>query len=144
MSWGYRIAILTGSFVLFMTAMVISAFRQNFDLVTEDYYGRELVFQQQIDKQQNQSTLTTEFTYVVNDSMVSVIFPDELKGQKIVGKMLFFRPSDAKKDLLIDIELKDGVQNFSKELFSPGMYKLQIDYETSTKKYFEEKQIMIP
>ncbi len=144
MSWGYRIAILTGSFVLFMTAMVISAFRQNFDLVTEDYYGRELVFQQQIDKQQNQSTLTTEFTYVVNDSIVSVIFPNELKGQKIVGKMLFFRPSDAKKDLLIDIELKDGVQNFSKELFSLGMYKLQIDYETSTKKYFEEKQIMIP
>ena len=132
------------SFVGFMLFLVISAFRQNFDLVTEDYYGRELQFQNQIDKETNQRDLKDRLTCVVADNNVIVKFPDDLLGKRIEGEVLFFRPSDAKKDFKKTISSSaTGIQIFSKGLFSKGHYKVQLDYAVEGKKYYNEQSIMI-
>lgn len=144
MSWGYRITILTVGFVCFMTFLVISAFRQNFDLVTEDYYSKELQFQGQIDKQYNQQQLTDSLTCVVTEHAVIIKYPDEFIGKKIEGKILFFRPSDAKKDVAVAVaSAPNGIQLLQKRLFAKGMYKAQLDYSVEGKKYYYEKTIMI-
>ncbi len=131
------------SFVGFMTFLVISAFRQDFDLVTEDYYGRELQFQNQIEKQSNQMQLKDSLTCIVSDNNVILKFPDELIQNKISGEVLFFRPSDAKKDVKRLINSNNGVEVFKKELFQKGYYKVQVDYSSGGKKYYYEKSIII-
>lgn len=144
MSWGYRVTILTLGFVCFMVFLVVSAFRQNFDLVTEDYYGKELQFQNQIDKATNQRDLKDPLTCVVADNNVIIKFPDDLLGKKIQGEVLFFRPSDAKKDFKKDIASSaTGIQVFNKDLFTRGHYKVQLDYAVEGKKYYSEQSIMI-
>ena len=144
MSWGYRITILTLGFVFFMTFLVISAFRQNFDLVTEDYYGRELQFEAQIEKQKNQQGLKDSLTCVVSENNVIIKYPEEFRGKDIRGEILFFRPSDAKKDVKRAIvSASNGIQVLTGDLFSKGMYKAQLDYVVEGKKYYYEKSIMI-
>ena len=50
-NWGTGIVIFITQFVVSMSAMVFKASQQNVDLVTEDYYEKELAFQGLKDKQ---------------------------------------------------------------------------------------------
>lgn len=143
MSWGYRVTIITCCFVCFMTCMVIAAFRQNFDLVTEDYYGKELQFQSQIDKQLNHEQLKESIVLEQNNESVNVIFPSEFAKKIITGEVLLFRPSDASKDIKLKLATNgEAVRISKKELFT-GLYKVQVDYKVSGKLYYFEKEIMI-
>ncbi len=55
MGWGWRITILYSSFVVFMIGMAVMAFRQDFDLVSDDYYEEEIAYQGRIDQMTNAS-----------------------------------------------------------------------------------------
>lgn len=143
MSWGYRITILCVGFVSFMTFMVISAFRQDFDLVTEDYYGKELQFQAQIDKQKNHAALSENITHTINNDHIVLKFPKELYEKKVEGNIVFFRPSDAKKDVNIKINLKDGSQTLTRDVFSKGLYRIQIDYTVDGQGFYYEEAIVL-
>jgi len=144
MSWGYRIAILTIGFVLFMTFMVVCAFRQNFDLVAEDYYSKELKFQSQMDKQQNQMNLQQPLVCKLVEENVVVEFPKQFEKELIKGSILFFCPSDAKRDITKSINAVSGIQTFSKGLFFRGMYRVQIDYSVAGVNYYQENTLIIP
>lgn len=145
MSWGYRVTIITLSFVGFMSFLVVQAFRQNFDLVAEDYYARELKFQDQIDKQTNQNSLKDSISCTVLDKHLVVAFPAELSSQSIQGELYFFKSSDASKDLKLAIATNPGgVQIVDRSLLSQGYFHLQIDYTAGDKKYYSEKKILIP
>lgn len=145
MSWGYRITFLILGFVCFMTFLAVSAFRQNFDLVSEDYYGKELAFESQIEKQKNQQQIKEPVFYRISDDTMGVVFAKELSAKEITGDLLFFRPSDANKDRVVSILCDtNGVHKISAALLSKGMYRLQIDYAVDGKKYYSEQNIMIP
>lgn len=145
MSWGYRVTILTLGFVCFMLFLVFSAFQQTFDLVADDYYGKELKFEGQMAKQANQQHMKEPVLCTMSDSTLSIQFPTQLSGKTISGNILFFRPSDAKKDLLVPIHCSEnGVQEFLIEQFSKGLYRIQIDYLAGNTTYYSEQTIMIP
>lgn len=143
MSWGYKITLLILSFVCFMTFLVVSAFQQSFDLVAEDYYGKELKFEAQIEKQKNQQKMDEPISCIVSDTTLTVVFPKSLSAKKINGTMLFFRPSDAKKDVVLPITCIEGIQQLPLKLFSTGKYLLQIDYAAEGVKYYSEQTVMI-
>ncbi|MDB5274562.1 MAG: hypothetical protein JWO58_2929 [Chitinophagaceae bacterium] len=143
MSWGYKVTLITLSFVCLMTGLVIAAFRQNVDLVTEDYYGKELQFQSQIDKQKNYSQLQEGILCEQNDSNLVVTFTNDFKNQEIKGQALLFRPSDASKDIYLKLEPVHGVQKIDKHQLIPGLYTIQLDYTVADKSYYFEENIMI-
>jgi len=58
-SWGYKIVIGYLAFVLGILFLVYKANQQKFDLVTEDYYGEELKYQNIIDQKSNVTELST-------------------------------------------------------------------------------------
>jgi len=145
MSWGYRVTFITIGFVCFMLFLVISAFHQTFDLVAEDYYGKELKFQSQIEKQKNHQEMKEHIFCTISDSVLLIQFPKKLAANKITGDILLFRPSDARKDVMKPVSLSvNGVQAFPIRMFSKGLYRVQIDYAFEGKKYYCEQAIMIP
>lgn len=145
MSWGYRVTFITVGFVCFMLFLVFSAFQQTFDLVTEDYYGKELKFQNQIEKQTNQLAMKEQISCTVLDNNLRITFPKIVTDNTITGEVLFFRPSDSKKDVLQPIRCSaDGIQDFPIALFSKGRYQVQIDYAAGGKSYYCQQDIMIP
>jgi hypothetical protein len=144
MNWGYKIAILCLSFVAFMTFLVVSAFRQNFDLVAEDYYGKELMFQEQIEKQRNQQQLKEKVSLKVEGNVLKIKFPSELSGKIVEGEIVCFRPSDATKDVHVKIgSIRNGEKLLPLNLFVKGMYRIQVDYNSEGKKYYFEDSIIL-
>lgn len=144
MSWGYRVTILTLGFVSFMTFLVVGAFRQNFDLVTEDYYGKELKFQDQIEKQKNHQALEGSVSCTIEKGEILLRFPSDHSGKKIEGEVLFFRPSDASEDRRVEINVpENNLQVIDGGQFINGLYKVQVDYKVGDKAYYFEDAIMI-
>lgn len=142
MSWGYRVTILFSGFVLFMLFMVSKAFKSDVDLVSEDYYEKEIRYQEHIDKMNNANDMGGQIAYT--QTKEELIIKISNPGNNPIGEITFFRPSDYKKDLKKTLALNNNQeQHFNKNLFLKGYYKVQIDWEASGRKYFTEEKIFI-
>jgi hypothetical protein len=144
-SWGTKIAILYSSFVLMIGVMVYVCVNQQVDLVSDDYYERELAFQDKINEMNNANALPEKIIHTILASEIQLQFPNLFKGQKMEGEIYFFRPSDKSKDFKLPVSLNDNMQEvISLSNLSKGMYKMQINWTTNEKKYFSEEVIVIP
>ncbi len=145
MNWGKKIGILYGSFVVFMITMVSLCFKQkDISLVSEDYYKKEIAYQAEIEKQRNtnQLLLPVKVLYLSDDKEVTIDFPENLKGS--TGKVLFYRPSDAKKDFIVDLAISDS--NSQKILVNKlvkGLWIVKIEWQKDGKEYMKEEKIVI-
>jgi hypothetical protein len=144
-SWGTKIAILYIGFVLLMGIMVIMCLQQKADLVSEDYYEKELAFQDRIAETNNADALTEKITYVITDKNIELNFPSVFNEKKVTGEIVFFRPSDASKDYKTSIRLNEKQQQLIPvNNLSKGMYRMQISWKANDKAYFNEETIVMP
>lgn len=145
MNWGYKITItfiLFGALIIFM---VVKSFQQNIDLVTEDYYGEELKYQEQIEKMENVNALETKVTAKLTDLGVLISFPDHVPYEKISGKVQLYRPSQSAGDKFYDVALDTNYALTIKSSdLRPGKYLLKIDWSDGVKPYFQEISVFVP
>lgn len=141
MNWGYRIAIFYTAFAAFIIALVVMSFNQKYDLVTEDYYDKELKFQEQIDKQNLVNTNSKQVVWKHEGKSLNLFFP---ATDKVSGEIKLFRPSDAAMDFKIAV-MPDSLGNQQVDLTaaSSGKYLLQIDWNENGKAYFQESVIIL-
>jgi hypothetical protein len=143
LNWGSGIAIGFTCFVIFMGTLVIKSFNQNFDLVHEDYYGEELKYQERIDRGMESSSLKGTISYEISNGEIILKFPEGMKEKQISGEVLFFRPSDKRKDVKVNLNPANGEQRFPLAQFSKGLYKVQINWESEGKKYYNEETLTL-
>jgi hypothetical protein len=142
-NWGTGIALAYSAFALMIIAFVVNSFSKQIDLVTPEYYAKELVFQKQIEKEKRSSELTEDVTFMMDKDHLNLQFPEEMKTQKISGKVQFFCPVDAKKDISFQIETDpNGKQTIALDQVKTGRYKLQISWETNGLEYYKEGVIV--
>ena len=143
--WGTRIAILYCGFVLLMGIMVAICMRQKTDLVSEDYYEKELAFQSRIAEAGNANALPEKVTHTITAQGIGLSFPSFFNNKNVTGEVLFFRPSDASKDYKTAIRLNEHQrQEIPLDNLSKGMYRMQISWEANDTAYFNEQTIVIP
>jgi hypothetical protein len=144
-SWGYKIAALYIGFVLLVLFMVFMAMQQKIELVSPDYYAKELKFQQEIDAMNNAGLLSANLHVELQSNTVIVSFPQEFKGKEIKGEALMFRPSDSSLDISFPIELnEEGKLILQSNKFKTGLYKLIIKWSFDNKNYQTEHTIVLP
>ena len=145
MNWGHRIAILYSLFVIFMITLVTLCVKQkDVTLVSEDYYKKELAYQDEIEKQRNTDKLLTPVTiqYVSTIKTVVITFPDTLRGA--IGKIQFYRPSDAKKDIIVALKIAASVtQEIPVGQLSRGLWVVKIEWQKDGKGYLKEEKITL-
>lgn len=140
MNWGYRIAILYTSFVIFMVTMVVMTFQYKVNLVAPDYYKQEMSYQSEINKMNNTGALSEEVTLQYKEDMLWLNLP----GGEAEGEILFFRPSDASKDFKIALSTDDaGLQALPTEGLDLGLWRLKIDWSVKDKNFYSEQRIKI-
>jgi hypothetical protein len=144
-SWGYKIAALYIGFVLLVLFMVFMAMQQKIELVSPDYYAKELKFQQEIDAMNNAGLLSANLHVELQSNTVIISFPQEFKGKEIKGEALMFRPSDSLLDISFPIELnEEGKLILQSNKFKTGLYKLIIKWSLENKNYQTEHTIVLP
>ncbi|MFN5416140.1 MAG: FixH family protein [Flavobacteriia bacterium] len=101
MNWGKGLTIAMISFVSFITVLIVIIMSNRIDLVSEDYYQKEVVFGDQISAQNNWNEVAENVQFQANKEHLIVNLP------KIEGvdnyQLKLKRPNDNKQDLAFEI-----------------------------------------
>jgi hypothetical protein len=143
MNWGYRILIVYLVFVAGILFLVIRTSNEKTDLVTKDYYAKELRYQQQIDETGRTAALSAPVMYEVKGHELFIRFPKDFAGKKLSGDVLLYCPSDENKDIRQDFSVQDTTVIVSLPVSGKGLYELHISWESEGTKYYFEKRINI-
>lgn len=143
MSWGTRIALLYGGFVVLIVTLVASSMRQSFDLVAPDYYGQEIKYQEVIDAGKNQSALSAPVSLQVAPSNITVNFPAEFKDKALAGTILFYSPVHAAWDKEIAIAATNNTMEIARNVLPGNYYKVKLKWEADGKTYYQESEVSL-
>jgi len=143
MNWGYKILFVYSAFVIGILFMVFKASSQRFDLVTNDYYAKELKYQDKIDEMKRTSALSAEIRYEIKDNELLVEFPKDFAGKKLTGDLLLYCPSDETRDLKKNFTVQDEQVRIPISDAKKGQYELQLSWKDGDVSYYFEKKIFI-
>jgi len=143
MNWGTKILIIYITFVSGIIFMVFKSSVQNTDLVTTDYYARELKYQEKIDEVKRTAALSAPVEYSITNHALTIVFPKDFAGKQLAGEAVLYCPSDEKKDMKKNFSLKDESLQMPIPPDSKGLYELHISWQDGGVSYYFEKKIII-
>lgn len=144
MSWGKKITILYLSFVALIVTLVVLCFGQKIELESKDYYAQELKFQDKIDAINNERQLTSSIKHELIGQQLILSVDSLFIKSDFNGTINFFRPSDASKDVKLDMKFNNNNQQIinTDELIH-GVYKMQLSWKNKGLSYFKEEVVFI-
>ena len=144
MNWGAKIAMFYGGFVLLILSLVFAASKQEFHLVTENYYGEELNHPARMQREQNSRSLTESISvsYQSETNHILIRFPKDKTG--ISGEVLLYRPSDSHQDLRLSLT-PDNENNvlIPTDKLIRGLWRVQIDWKSGGTGYYDEEAVVL-
>jgi hypothetical protein len=135
-------AIFIGGILFAVTIMV----RNDVPLTSDDYYAKEIAYQEQLDK--SNRGLSPAQKPVINQLAASealeITFPSYKQSTGFEGKLTFFRPSDPSKDFTVDLRTDEsGMQWVSMRDRVKGLWLVQIEWKEGGTDYYYEQQILM-
>ena len=143
-NWGTGIFLSIVIFMMILIGLVYVFMNQDVDLVTKNYYGKELKYQGQIDKINNTTELAKQVGISFINNSIQLTFPDSVFFKKASGTVYFYRPSASKKDFTIPVTVSDKNEQFiSTAKLDKGLWKVKVEWGMEGKDFYSEKSIMI-
>jgi hypothetical protein len=119
MNWGKRIILGMGLFMGFILTLVIIMMRQKIDLVEEDYYKKELNYDQQISAQQTYASAPEKISMEIEKDSLLLYFPSTFQSEDVTIALQC--PNDKNQDLVLKAKpvnrLVIQTEKFRKGLF---------------------------
>ena len=143
LSWGWKIMIVYGGFVILILSMVIASNRQHFDLVSKDYYEEEIAYQKVIDAGKNQSCLSQPLGIHANDKMVVIDFPAEFKDKVLSGTVQFYSPVNSDWDRNYKITSQNNGLTIDRTALRNTRYTIKISCTVDGENYYQESEILL-
>ena len=143
MNWGHKIIVV---FVVFVVGMLFLAYKsstQNIELVTEDYYAKELVYQQKIDESKRTASLSSPVEIKLINHVLTIRFPKDFVTKEITGDATLYCPSDEKKDMLQHFTVTDSAVTIAVPDNYHGLNYVKLNWEVDGENYYYEQKIVI-
>jgi hypothetical protein len=142
-NWGTGILITIILFLVAVVAFFIWSSNLDINLVEDNYYEKELAYQEMIDKITNTESLGEKVKVTLAGGMLRINFPKYFIGKKTDGNVLFYRPSDPGKDFTIPLAINDSsFQMIDASRLDPGRYLIKIDWVTDSVEYYFEEAVL--
>lgn len=124
MNWGKGIAIALSLFIGFILFLAITLMSQKVDLVSEDYYQKEIVFEDEIVARKNAAAIESKMEISQTDQFLVVKIPE---GTFEGIQMKLKRPNDDRLDISFTIE---GTHLFmvDKNKLEEGRYDIALEF----------------
>jgi len=143
-NWGTGIFIFIALFLLANAVVIYFSFQQKNDLVAEEYYPQGLEYQKQIDRFVKTNALTDKIVINEDKDGLVILYPADLKGKDLKGKVVFFRPSDENADFQDSIRFDTTMtQRIAVDKFIRGKYVAKFFWEMDGKEYAHESVFRI-
>ena len=143
MNWGYKILLVYAVFVTGIMFLVFKSSGEKEDLVTTDYYAKELVYQQKIDAMKRVQQLSDTVKYEMNSGNLKIVFPQDFLGKTIEGRAVLYCPSDEDKDITQNFSVKDLRLSVPVNNATKLEYELQLNWQVNGTNYYFQKKLLI-
>jgi hypothetical protein len=143
MNWGYKILVVYAIFIVGILFMVFKSSTQKMDLVTTDYYAKELKYQEKIDEGSRVTALSEAVRYQIKNNQLTVYFPKDFAGKNITGHAVLYCPADEDKDINQDFTAPDMLLKIIIPKKNKGLHELHITWQADGLTYYFEKKIII-
>ena len=140
MNWGKGIIIAMGAFMCFILFMVVTLMSKSTDLESEDYYKKEIEYEQEMNALKNASQLKEHAKIDLTKEYLVVVLPTKEQVSNV--QIALFRPDNKKKDKLLN-ENNSKTIMIAKNTLLKGRYNVAIKYEVNGKKILQKEEIMI-
>lgn len=140
LNWGWGLVIAMVLFIAYIMFMVVQAINLDFNLESEDYYSKELQYQEVIDKMANFKALNEKISIEKTNDVLLVDFLDVSVDS---GSITLFRPSDDELDQVFPISLQEGRQAVPISDMASGRYIIELDWSHMGEGYYFKKNIVL-
>ncbi len=143
-NWGTKLFIATGMFMVFLIGFFYLMMRESNDLVERDYYPKALEYQNRIDETRNAGLLDEQIRVENDGDFIRFTFQPFFLSDSLKGNIVFYRPSEAAKDITIPVEPDSSRQQvFPVKNLLKGKYTVKIEYTYSGKNYYQEAALFV-
>lgn len=126
-SWGKGLVIAYAVFMAGIAVMISISVSKDVDLVAPNYYEKEIKYQQEIDRINNTNKLPKRVEFVINGDILLINYPAGSTRSVITGEIIFYRPSDSKKDFSLKVEPgNDFIQDINIAFLEKGLWKIKL------------------
>ena len=142
--WGLTATIVI--FIAFFVGFAIWTFQDDVELVYDNYYDKDVVFEQQIKRVARTQALTIQpiLTYHQTTQVLDLKFPLALGHTPTDGEVLLFRPADLHKDRLSHLILVgDSLQTIGLPDLDPGLWRIKLNWTSGGEEYYLEQSLMV-
>lgn len=144
LSWGTKIAFLYSGFVGMILTLVGATFMRKNELVTDDYYQQETVFQHRLDAARAATALTEPLRITSNASAITLVFPQRFSGMAVSGTVRFYAPARATADREFPLEgLSDLRWTLERTQLAPVAYEVQVSWQAGGTDYYQALPLQI-
>ena len=143
MNFGHKITIAYSLFVVLIVTMVtLCVKKKDIFLVSDDYYKKEIAYQDEINKYDNASKLLVPVEIFKESERVLINFPKEQMGA--TGEIHFYRPSNANLDFKIPVSIdKDSSQSVDISKLAGGLWVVKMEWSKDGKGYLKEEKLVL-
>jgi hypothetical protein len=144
MNWGKGLTLALIAFASMMAWFVVMASRNPTPLVTEQYYEKELVYQQRIDHTARANALSAGVGITLTTTGARLVFPPEFRTKAISGELTLLRPNDPRADHVVSISaVENGVFEAAGMDLWPGRYNAALEWTVDGERYFTEEKLVV-
>ncbi len=143
-SWGTGIVLSFVAFIIFILYFVYLAStdnKANHDLVTREYYKKELAYQKEIDAEQNALEYAKATAITKTEEGLQITFPENLGFKDIEGKVSLYRPSNQRLDFDLPVSLSNTHLLIPDKQLLDGRWDIRISWSANDRDYLIKKSI---
>jgi len=130
------------SFILFFVIRMSTDTRADHDLVTKEYYQKELAYQQEIDAEKNARSLGADIQIERTADGLRITLPKTLQNINSIGTMSLYRPSNKHLDFDLPIRLSKTHLLIPDKRLLDGRWDIKIQVEHEGVNYLFKERIV--
>ncbi len=144
-NWGHGILLTIVLSSLGFIYLVVLSSREQIDLVTEEYYPKGLVYDNEMEKIRNTKRLETPVQVSLDDTYLQIVFPDIVDNPDSIRGMLWvYYPANKSSDRNLSV-VADSLYRFRVPVgeLDPGRCDVIIDWRVPGNHFLHKERIII-
>ncbi|WP_396596822.1 FixH family protein [Dokdonia sp. R86516] len=144
-NWGKGIVVAMACFMGFILYMVITMSTDDnysHDLVTEEYYAKEMAYQTEIDAETNARNLVGEISGKRTPEGWLLTFPTSISKSTNKGKVFLYRPSNQQLDFEVPLVISESNLLIPDKQLIDGRWNIIIEWTDGVEEYMYKKSIV--
>jgi hypothetical protein len=137
------------TFVLFITGtvgLIVMACSQKTDLVSADYYEKELKFQGQIDRVERTRRAASQASVIYDPAgnCITVSLPADQAQREVTGSIELYRPSATGMDRAVKLAPDaNGTQRLDAAALAHGLWRVRVSWTSEKQNYYLEQKVVV-